>query len=265
VTLASVKSCYGHTEGTAGVTGMLFAMAAAGRPVASGVFAGAVPPRAATHPPSGPGAAHGRPVHDGMHHNHPAPHASAPPPAAHAFAPALAYVAPPPPPTTATAAFTVGPGGDIDVIASFDDALRSALASVGARWVPADRAWRLPLARLADADAAVRTCGVPVNIDSLPDVASRLLRCARNLRLGAIQRLAPGLGRPIICSKHMAGAMTHGCYRQLKVSALDPTNHRIPILGTLQQLQGLNQQINVRAQPQNQQAALVSQLGYRCF
>jgi len=156
----------------------VFAMAAAGRPVASGVFAGAVPPRAATHPPSGPGAAHGRPVHDGMHHNHPAPHASAPPPAAHAFAPALAYVAPPPPPTTATAAFTVGPGGDIDVIASFDDALRSALASVGAQWVPADRAWRLPLARLADADAAVRTCGVPVNIDSLPDVASRLLRCA---------------------------------------------------------------------------------------
>ena len=94
---------------------------------------------------------------------------------------------------------------------------------------------------------------------------NRLLRCAWSLRLGAIQRLAPGLGRPIICSKHMAGAMTHGCYRQLKVSALDPTNHRNPVLGTLQQLQGLNQQINVRAQPQNQQAALVAQLGYRCF
>jgi acyl transferase domain-containing protein len=38
VTLASVKSCYGHTEGTAGVTGMLFAMAAAGQALAPPVL-----------------------------------------------------------------------------------------------------------------------------------------------------------------------------------------------------------------------------------
>lgn len=159
----------------------VFAMAAAGRPVATGVFAGPLPPRAATHPPSGAGAGpwaptYGRPVHDGMPLHPPAPATA--PATAHAFAPTLAYVAPPPPPPPATAAFTVGPGGDVDVEASFDDAVRSALASVGARWVPVDRVWRLPLARLADADAAVRACGVPVAIEPLPDVASRLLRCA---------------------------------------------------------------------------------------
>ena len=77
---------------------------------------------------------------------------------------------------------------------------------------------------------------------------SNRLRCAWGLRLRAIERLAPGLGRPIIRSKHMAGAMTHGCHCQFKMSALDPANHRNPVLCTLQQLQGLNQQINVRAQ-----------------
>ena len=108
-------------------------------------------------------------------------HSTWPPPSGppqHPFRPTAVCVAPPPPGPSTTATLHIGPDATIDVALSGDiAAARSALASVGAAWVPDARAWRVPLARLPDAQSALVGLG-RIAVDPAPDVALRILRSA---------------------------------------------------------------------------------------
>ena len=98
-----------------------------------------------------------------------------------------AFVPAPPPLAPAcpllAAAFAVSPAaGCVDVSTSFHPALRAALDSVpGATWVPDSRVWRIPLARVADAESALRSAGVRLQVEPLPPVPLRLLQAAAAL------------------------------------------------------------------------------------
>lgn len=96
-----------------------------------------------------------------------------------------------------SASFAVAPdAAGVDVSVSDSDVLRQALVGVGAVWCPATRAWRIPLEKVREAEQALRATTVPsmttnrassssnfrLVLEPLPDVASRILRCASHAR-----------------------------------------------------------------------------------